>query len=69
MLFINNLEEQNKKALSTLVKVASVTLDRIINSNDANDILVKPKTAVELDKFNSDMDDILLARLRNKFKL
>lgn len=58
----------NENRLKTITMLAKRSMDLLVNG-DKDDILSKPTTGGELKTFNSDLDDVILVKLRKKFGL
>jgi len=65
---IDNRTTVNENRLNMITKLAKRSMDMLVN-DDKDDVLSKPNTGGELKSFNSDLDDIIVVKLRKKFGL
>lgn len=65
---LDNRITVNQNKLEMITKLAKRSMDMLVNG-DKNDLLSKPNNGSNLKSFNSDLDDIIVVKLRNKFGL
>lgn len=67
-MIVDNRVEINKNKLRAIYKVVARTVDTVI-SQSTDGLLIKPKSASELNSFTTDIRTILTDKLRRDFEL
>lgn len=64
----DNRQTINENRLKTIATLAKRSMDLLVN-DDKDDILSKPKSNSELKSFNSDLNDVIMVKMRKRFGL
>jgi len=63
---MEDLKDMNYDKLSAIVKIIKLTADNLVNK-EVDGVLKKPTTIAESERFNSNLNTLIVSRLRKNF--